>query len=61
MNANTDSTRSHVAARGDGKWLAFLHGVLVTDLDGREVVFETEDDARAFLEEAAARAASVDS
>lgn len=44
----------------NGKWVAFLEGVLVTDLKGRAVEFDTEADARAFLDEAATRSSSVD-
>ncbi len=44
----------------DGKWCAYLHGVLVTDLDGVVVLFDSEADARAFIEESDARATSID-
>ena len=44
-----------VVARNNNKWFAILDGVLVTDPYGRGVEFDTEDDAGAFLAEAAAR------
>jgi hypothetical protein len=50
-----------IVALGSGKWLAYLHGELVTDLQGRAIEFDTQDDARAFLDESDARASSVDS
>lgn len=61
MNDEIDPARNEVVALGEGKWCAYLHGGLVRDLQGRMIVFDSEADARAFLDEAEARATSVDS
>jgi hypothetical protein len=61
MDEEVKSARHQVASLGDGKWCAYLHGVLVADLQGRTILFDSEADARAFLEEADARAVSEDS
>ena len=61
MNDDIDKPDLCVVALSNGKWSAYLHRVLVTDLRGQTVEFDTEDDARAFLAELAARASSVDS
>lgn len=45
----------------NGKWRAYLHGTLVAGADGQAINFDCESDARAFLEEAEARASSIDS
>jgi hypothetical protein len=61
MDEKIKSARDQVVGLGDGKWCAYLHGVLVADLQGRTVLFDSEADARAFLDEADARAVSEDS
>ena len=61
MDDEIETARHQVVRLGDGEWCAFLHGVLVTDLKGRVIVFDSEADAMAFLEECDARAVSVDS
>jgi hypothetical protein len=61
MDDETKSARNQVVSLGDGKWCAYLHGVLVSDLQGRVILFDSEADARAFVEESDARAVSVDS
>jgi hypothetical protein len=61
MDDEIESARHQVVRLGDGKWCAYLHGVLIVDLQGRMIVFDSEADARAFLEESDARAVSVDS
>jgi hypothetical protein len=61
MDDEIETARHQVVRLGDGEWCAFLHGVLVTDLKGRMIVFDSEADAMAFLEECDARAVSVDS
>ena len=50
-----------VVARSNNKWFVILHGVLVIDPYGQGAEFDTEDDAGAFLAEAAVGAISVDS
>lgn len=61
MDEEVKGARHQVVSLGDGKWCAYLHGVLVADLQGRTILFDSEADAWAFLEEADARAVSEDS
>ena len=60
MPDETEKAHHEAVELGDGKWCAYLHGVLVTDLAGAMIVFDSEADAKAFVEESEARAASVD-
>ena len=60
MPDETEKARHEAVELDDGKWCAYLHGVLVTDLGGAMIVFDSEADAKAFVEESEARAASVD-
>ncbi|MGO9675442.1 MAG: hypothetical protein ACLPSF_14955 [Methylocella sp.] len=61
MDDEIESARHQIVRLEDGKWRLYLHGVLVADLQGRVILFESEADALAFLEESDARAVSVDS
>ena len=61
MDGENTKPDHRIVALGNGKWLAYLHGELVTNLQGKAVEFDAEDDAQAFVEEADARATSVDS
>jgi hypothetical protein len=61
MDDETESARHQIVRLEDGKWCADLHGVLIADLKGQMILFDSEADATAFLEECDARAVSVDS